>query len=325
MSEAPSRLHTLLDSASAFAPEYRQGLSNHLPMALTALHALHASDEQLSAFFVRYSARLDPAAPIEAWDAGAAWTSRLGEHGAFAAYRGLFTAWLTHERPEAVLPRVLPVLMRGVGAAAFHGLIRTAYAVQARHLGEVAEGLAYWACRFLPLGALPAADGGETDPEVPLRSLRAGASSAGLIFERMRDAAAQRQLHAAVAQLHIGERTLPQLAYLAAWAYAGSGNFAVLHLLTSAHALRVLLRFIDEPLVALRWYWQAYAAAVVAAGIGRKPEPRLQPWESIVATALASDDDHVIKLVHSCREESKVYGGVAWQYAASRAVHDLPA
>jgi hypothetical protein len=33
------------------------------------------------------------------------------------------------------------------------------------------------------------------------------------------------------------------------------------------------------------------------------PAARLQPWERIVATALASDDEHVVKLVDSCREE----------------------
>lgn len=318
-----SRLRELLDDARAFAPEHHGGLSNHLPMALTALHALGADDARLSAFFDGHVPRLDAAPAAGQWEAGRAWADRLGEPGAFADYQALFTEWLLHERPEAVLPQVLPVLMRGVGAAAFHGLIRTAYAVQAQHLGELAEGLAYWACRFLPLGALPDEPAGRhatDDPEVALRSLRASPSRARLIFERMRDAAAEPQLHAAVARLRIGERTLPQLAQLAAWAYAGSGNFAVLHLLTSAHAMRLLLPYVDEPLLAVRAYWQAYAAAVVAAGIERRPEPHLQPWDAIVAHARASDDDHVIKLVHSCREESKVYGGVAWQFAASRVV-----
>jgi hypothetical protein len=49
------------------------------------------------------------------------------------------------------------------------------------------------------------------------------------------------------------------------------------------------------------------------------PVPLL-PWQTLVATALASNDDHLIKLVDSCREETQVYGGDAWQRAASRAV-----
>ena len=39
----------------------------------------------------------------------------------------------------------------GVAAAAFHGLIRTAHAVQSGHAGEVAAALAYWAWRWQPL------------------------------------------------------------------------------------------------------------------------------------------------------------------------------
>ena len=36
--------------------------------------------------------------------------------------------------------------------------------------------------------------------------------------------------------------------------------------------------------------------------------------------ACASDDDHLIKLVDSCREQQRAYGGTLWRQAASRAV-----
>lgn len=316
-------LQRLLDAGAAHDAEYDGGLANHLPMALVALHGLGASDDRLSAYATSYAVRLRPAPPARGWEAGAAWASRLGEGPlAWSAYRDLFGQWLRHERAESVLRQLLPRLAEGVGAAAFHGLIRTAYAVQAKHLGELVDALAYWACTWQPLWALPAAQGRETDPEVLLRRLRAGTSTRRLISERIADAAAEPALRRAVAALAIDERTLPQLARLSAFAYAGSANFTVLHLVTSAHALRLLLPFVNEPLMAVRWYWQAWATAVVAAAIRRKPEPWLFPWERIVEAALDSDDDHVIKLVYSCREQAKVYGGVAWQWAASRVLVD---
>jgi hypothetical protein len=43
----------------------------------------------------------------------------------------------------------------------------------------------------------------------------------------------------------------------------------------------------------------------------------------LVARALASDDEHLIKLVDSCREEEKAYacrGETLWRAAASRAL-----
>ena len=94
----------------------------------------------------------------------------------------------------------------------------------------------------------------------------------------------------------------------------------MLHLVTSAHALRVLLPFVDAATDAVADYAVAYVAARIAtdAEPGAAAEPL--PWDTIVAAALASADEHVVKLVDSCREEERAYGGDDWQRAASRAV-----
>jgi len=309
-----------LDAGAGFAPEYAGGLSNHLPMALVALKRLGASDARLQTFADGYATRLQPAPAAQPWPAGDPWAGRLGDPAAWPAYRSLFADWLAHEGGAAVLEQVLPQLMPGCGAAAFHGLIRTAYALQAGHAGELADGLAYWACRHLPLGTLPTRAGRHSNPVPLLRRLQAVPSDRALIFERMAAAAASPQVQATVAGLAIGPDTLARLARLSAQAYAGSGNFTALHLVTSAHAMRVLLPLADDPLVALRWYWQAWVAAVAAAGLQALPPVPLRPWSAIVAAALASDDDHLIKLVDSCRAEEAAYGGTDWQQAASRAV-----
>ena len=318
-----SVLIELLHDGARFDCEDDAGLSNHLPMTLVALQALGADDARLQAFAARYAARLQPAAAPATWPAGDDWTGRFGERAAYPLYLDLFTQWRENEGVADMLAQVLPRLMSGVGAAAFHGLIRTAYALRARHAGELAAGLAYWACRHLALGPLPAKAGTQADAEPLLRRLRAGHSQAGLIFERMQDAArGDAALHRAVAQLAIDEQTLPQLASLAAMAYARSGNFTALHLVTSAHALRLLLPYVDEPLVAVRWYWQAFASAVVAAGLRAQPLPALRPRAQLEAQVLISDDEHVIKLVDSCREQQAALGGEVWQLAASRALAD---
>jgi hypothetical protein len=44
------------------------------------------------------------------------------------------------------------------------------------------------------------------------------------------------------------------------------------------------------------------------------------PWPEIVARAIDSDDDHEIKLVDTCRELERVWGGAVWSVAASRAL-----
>lgn len=314
-------LDRLLTAGARFAPEYQGGLSNHLPMALVALRVLGADDARLEAFAAGYAPRLVAAPAAQDWPAGDAWAARFGQPDAWPAYRSLFGEWIATEGAADMLAQALPQLMPGCGAAAFHGLIRVASAVRAGHRGELADALAYWACRFLPLGALPDAPGRVTDPQALLRRLHAGRSRKTLIFERMQAAARSRELHAEVGRLAIDAHTLERLARLSATAYAGSGNFTALHLLTACHAMRVLQGFIDDDsLPALRWFWQAWASAVVAAGLRRLPPAPLLAWDHIVPVALASDDEHLIKLVDSCRAEEQAYGGDHWRRAASRAV-----
>jgi Questin oxidase-like len=221
-------------------------------------------------------------------------------------------------------------LMPGCGAAAFHGLIRTAYAVESAHRAELAHALAYWASRWLDLGPQRDADpagGARADPLPLLKAAAAvpgvAASPSGYIVERMHHAAAQPGFASAVSGLHLDGHTLPRLARHAAQLYARSGDFTVLHLVTSAWALRVLMPFVDELPAALAGYWQAYAAG--AAGVSAKLKltraPTPLPWPQIVQKALSSDDEHLVKLVHACQQEQQAYGGSDdWQRAATRSV-----
>ena len=316
-------LGELLEQGAAHDAEYAGGLSNHRPMALLALARLGATESRLRAFEQTYSRRLQPAPPHTPWPAGDPWASRLGQRQAWPMYRDLFWHWLITENAGDVLSQALPLLMQGCGGAAFHGLTRTAYAVQGTRRQELADALAYWACRWLDLGATRGAAGTglSANPETVLRQLRATSSDADLIFQRMQAAAQETRFQSTVARLQVGPDTLAQLAPLAATAYAASGNFTALHLVTSAHAVRVLLPYIEDALPAVQSYWTAFAAAVCASGMKVGLAPAARPWPELVAAALASDDEHVIKFVDSCREEHQAYGGAGpWQQAATRAV-----
>lgn len=294
-----SLLQALLADGARFDAEYRGGLSNHLPMALLALHRLGAGDERLRAFATRYAQRLAPAPMAGETPPPSA---RLGHRADWPALRLEFAASITRDGASETLRHTLPRLMPGCGAAAFHGLIRTAYAWQAGHAGELADGLAYWACRWLPLdGTVPAAND-------------------GLLFEQMQRAAAAPGFAAEVAAVQQDAGTLQHLARQSAQFYAGSGNFTVLHLVTSCHALRTLLPCLDDKRAAVGHYVVAHVAARLASAAVVGPEVAPLPWADLVHAALTSDDDHLVKLVDSCREETALYGGDDWQRAASRIV-----
>jgi hypothetical protein len=320
-------LRGLLDDSARFDAEYGPSLSNHLPMALVALHRLGAGDDRLAAFAATYGARLHAMPPAEPWPAGDPWQGAFGDPRAWPAYRNLFDEWMNHDGAPEVLSLVLPALWRGCGAAAFHGLIRTAYAVAAGHSHELADALAYWACRWFTVGAA-AGPGTLDEPAALVGRLPLVLPRTGLIAERMALAAAHPQFASWAARLRVdAERTLPALACFAAHQYAQTRDFTVLHLVTSAHAVRVLLPWLDEEqrLDALRHYATAYLAGTLAAGaVTATAAGAPLPWPEIVARARACNDDHAIKLVDSCREQEAAYGAGPWQAAASSAVASLP-
>jgi Questin oxidase-like len=338
LTEPVTDLVVLLDRSLAFDAEYSGNLSSHLPMLLGALQQLGASNAQLQTAFTRYSAQLQPMPPQEDWALGDPWRVPLGQPRAWPRYRHLFALWLEDEGAGDVLRQTLPVLLQGCGAAAFHGLIRTAYAVQSAHRAELAHALAYWACRWLPLGAVAVVDGPSTDVAAVLARASAVPGVDGcpsdMIVDRMHHATQQPGFAAALQPLQLGPDTLGDLARHAAQLYARSGSFTVLHALTSACALQLLWPFIeDEPSApgqaqagAMAAYWQAYAAAVSLGSrlkVGTVPAPL--PWPQLVAAALKSKDEHLVKLVHSCQQAQQVWGDTGgpatdWQRAATRAV-----
>ncbi|MDH4060781.1 MAG: questin oxidase family protein [Aquincola sp.] len=322
-----TELRARLVRAAHYDAEYGASLSNHLPMALTALTRLGASAERLDAFMDLYLRRLHAAPPRQPWSAGEPWRGALGDPRAWPTYRTLFRDWFAYEDVATTLDQALPTLMRGAGAAAFHGLIRTAYALAANHADELADGLAYWACRWFSCGDASAlVQGNEGDALAVLGELDLGTvPDMPLIAQGMAWAAAHPRFAMVMARWQVdGWSTLPRLAHLAAERYAASADFTALHLVTSAHAVRVLLPWIDADarLDALRHYALAYAAAW---GTLPRDAPTLAPmpvlpWSEVVARAIESDDDHRIKLVDCCRELEGAQGGAVWATAASRAV-----
>ncbi len=324
--DTPPVLSAFLERAQAFAPEYGGNLSNHLPMALVALNSLGADEARMESFFTIASAKLDPAPPLA--QACGDWTARRHDLTAFAALRAHFSQAIAIQGRDTTLRQTLPLLIDGVGAAAFHGLLRTASAVVAAHDDELASGLAHWACWHLPLAPFVAAQTvGDSAVPTWLASIAAQAdgwqSDARSITQGMTEFARTPSFHDGADRLTVHDNTLRELAAHALAIYLRTKNFTVLHLNTSAHALRLLMPWLAEPLVAVRHYARAYAAGVAASGVKGDPPivaVNVLPWPDALQAGAASNDEHVIKLVYACYEEWKVTGDADYQRAASLAV-----
>ncbi len=317
-------LHQLLDRNLHFAAEYRGALSNHLPMALHALHALGASDPRLREYFDHYGSRFDGLVAAQATAPLADWKEALGRTDAFDALRASFLVLLRQQGAEQTLRSVLPHLWPGVVAAAFHGVIRTAHAVQAGHPGEIAAGLAYWAAQWQPQPA--GAASGERLPFAPWSQqveqaavqTRAPGSMISKRIKELRHTPVYTQLAESLA---IEPTLLTQAADWAASLYVRSGNFTVLHMVTGLRAVRVLWPWVDDGAAVAPLLVRALTAAALASNLQLlQDEPEPLPWPQLRAAALADEDEHVIKLVHACVEGAELQSAGLYQQAASRAV-----
>jgi len=322
----PERLKPWLDTQAGYSWLDEAGQPDARPMALQALARLGADDRRLQAFAQQAERRLRPAPAAQAWPLGDPWYERLGQHGAWAGYRDLFTQWLEHEGAGDALQQLLPRLLQGLAGGAFHGLVRTAHAVAAAHRGELADALATWAACWAPLGR-PAPDSAPTldDPEAVLRRLGVVRRGLGL-EERQRAAAEAPGFDALAASLRLQAGSVPRLAGLAAKAYAASGDAGMARLVTSALALEGLLPFVDpddhETLAAARAaWWRAFMATVSAAGLRVRPALAAQPWPALVAAAQACDDAERIQLVDACVQwQARDPAAGPWAEAATRAL-----
>lgn len=317
-------LHAALDRALAFPPEYRAGLSNHLPMALHALHELGADAARLESFARGYATRFVDAAPPARFTPGPDWRNARGRIEAYDALRAHFASRVQSAGRDVALRESLPALWPGMAAAALHGLIRTSHAAQAGHDGELAGALAYWAARWQPLPEpAPASVPMALDDwiEALTEHARHWRSAAPLISGRIAEVAGTDAYRRLGGALRIDAETPAALWRHAAACYARTGNFTILHVVTGCRAIHALAPWIDAPHDPWRHAVPAVAAAILASGLGPAGPgtPAHARWPDVAARAIASDDDHVIKLVHAAQDGERRVGGAAFLAAAARA------
>jgi hypothetical protein len=341
-SESPSEteaIESALEILGPTGPEYGGGLANHGPMAADALLALGRPSAILP-WVERYRRGLQEPLRGRQPVAEKAWREALGDWDRAGDWVVFFRRAIAERPWKKVLPEWTARLAPGSSAAAFHGLIRTAHAVRSlsRHDSparrrELAEGLAYWAARYqsfpdtsewrsdtrLPSEALPAVEllapseriqdaPSITDALAPLARSATFGAAAGLVDPGVEGSRLISDMSETFANVYVAHAT-PRTA------------IALLHAVTGPSAVRLLLPYLDDrarrPL--LRYVWQASAAIYAAFGRPDASLPSLgglTSRDSIVDRAVATDDEHAIKLTEACLRENTVAPSAVFLAAA---------
>jgi hypothetical protein len=293
----------------AFEPEYR-GLSSHLSMTVRALENLGADATRIREFRRAYTPRLSAltfAAPSNSVDVNAV----LGQRREFASLLASFQAETRALGRSAVVRKWLPSLVPGVAAAAFHPLIQLYYALDADTDLGVAYSLAYFAWSHLPLGFHDSQGSLElTEVVSRLRGVEKSKVKPGLLYERLLSEAQRSQVGAVLTELAATEddRELVTLVLSTHWQV---NDLLSLHMVTSWHAYRRICELVQADAELSRQHvWQALLVAYMACDA--PPIERLPlasgNWDGVIDAALRHSDEHVIKLVWTCRDMHTRWG-----------------
>lgn len=319
-----------IEAAHRYGAIYRGGFASHHPMAIAALDAMGATAADLDAFEARYVTQLEPMAravvDIQPGDEAA----HLGSPRAFPEWVAYFIAAIEREGAGEVLRRWIDRLTPAIAAGAFHGAIRTAFALESEARDELAHALAYWAAAYKPLPFAPPPAGTRSPGEVLAALSRDPAHAARRlpgrsIIERTVAAARLPDFGTHVASLDPEQLALDAIARALLRAYAASGDFTLLHGVTGTHAFRLLAPYASDSGAALLDLWTTVVAAYLGAGAppvegwGLEGSDALE-WSAIHARAVRREDEHDIKLAYSCWREWQHRGDDLYRRVASARV-----
>jgi Questin oxidase-like len=310
-----------------------RGLTNHLPMALVAKAGLGASYEELARFSEKYRHRLVPSSEPTVRLTRVTWRDVMGHPDAYPDLVEYFNREISDHGSDEMLRTHLDSLVDGVAGAAFHGVIRLAYALDVASPARIATGLAYLTSTAMFLGPLNNGTTVSDDPELLLGQLATGSQrrpddSVGNISARMGFVADQSQFAAVAGTLSVDAMTHVRLSDLALRLYASTDDFTALHGVTGLEAISRLRPYVSDVERLDRSSFQALAAAYLSIGapdiwstarLSEMGEMTLD--ESDVATRAAfSDDEHVAKIVFTSRRLHVMTRDPLYLAVAARAV-----
>lgn len=252
-----------------------------------------------------------------------------------------FDAELRRIGPSELINTYVVKLTPGIWTAAFHPLIHTGFAVAAKHEESLVRGLAYLASSYAvvddQIEAMIARDDQESqDPWMLLNQMNEDTQTWKTLdetppgFQSKLRALAQspaqlaslRKVFGSVKafceskRISVGMHIEDCLARFTFELFAKTdcNDFFFLHLITGCHALRILIPCIkleEDKLRAIYTFIYYLLATYAVRGrpkLGALPRPSAAPdrscpsaWNSVIAAARASNDEHFVKLVWAAK------------------------
>lgn len=312
-----------------FSPEYSsRKLSNHFPMTLYALCQLGGTQQNIKDLYKHQRSFLEKPHPVGDIDINQGnFSEYLGSRKAYLGYYKFFSNNISDKNP---LPKINE-LISGLGAGAFHAIIRIAYGLEANLKCEIAAGLAYLADAYqitinydkMKNGTSPLTYTdfylnvleNHINDRIGLPELK------GVIFEKLRIISLNEKTkkilnHGCYSQ----NLKLVDIAKCNLDLFLRTNNFTALHTVTLVHASRIIEPFLTENKKFLSILAANSLAALLTIPIEQFHEPYKLQKEcnkiDIIKAVKGQIDDHALKIAYTCIEEYKYYDDIGYLAAA---------
>lgn len=300
MNNIRSSTQHLVTATHQFDPNYQGNLTNHLPMALVALDLSGASEARIQRFYDHYVKILDPKKASRT-----AKQPQMSNRDHFNDWQAFFLHEIHSHGIETCLKTQLPVLVEGIAAAAFHGLIRLSYAIDLGSPDEISHALAYLASEYQYLGDLQTTNSYSLDEQIVEghNLFYQHSFEPGIIVDRVQEVI-ESERYVSISAI---PDTLPleKVCDVILKQFIRTNDFTYLHGVTGLQAFINILPYLQDQTVGLQRFWQAYVAAYCASSPYAKATDCAithpsKNWQQRLQRASQSNDDHTIKLVFSC-------------------------
>ena len=262
----------IIDRYRIFDVEYYHQFTNHLPMALIALHKMGANEERLERFASFYVKRLKEIQRTDFVINRDNWNNYIGAHQYFYNYTQFLTDEFNRLGKKEFLITYLSDLIKGVAAGAFHALIKTAYAIIIDDEKEIIEAVSYFAISYLPLIDIEEVDCSHREPTDILESIREDSYfqeqqyTGNNIFEKMRSVSKDPHFKRKIGRINDEPDGLRTIARTVLNLFSNSASFTALHTVTATHAFRIVLPYVLDRYKAINYLWIAFCAAYITFG-----------------------------------------------------------
>jgi len=305
----------LISSIKDYQITYSRRLFNHLPMVLVALDQMQATPDQLQSSYVNYVERLAHRADVFSL------SDPVGQQ--FEQIRQYYLNQLKQFGLEHTLKQALPRLIPGIAAGAFYCISRLASAIKSQDHQEVAIALTCWRLYYLDVEGIKA-----TEDKKPLGLLRAATKiithyrfPPGNTVDRIASVLLLPDYHEMASQPQ--QISFNILAKAVVSVYRMTGDFTLCQGVVAVNALRELLPYIDEPELALRYFWQALVLVYLSTGgvqMNAAEPAELIDWLKIREFCCDSDNEHLIEFCYACQLLHQQTGDINCHKAASRLI-----